>query len=97
MADTDKKMQKVNVGLQVNLIVNSLCIYMFVALVLFMAPAAFAKGDIIQFRADAPSQHVVVKGDTLWDISETFLSDPWLWHKCLRSHPQSKRSPWATV
>jgi LysM repeat protein len=88
MADTDKKMQKVNVGLQVNLIVNSLCICMFVALVLFMAPAAFAKGDIIQFRADAPSQHVVVKGDTLWDISETFLSDPWLWPQVWQSNPE---------
>ena len=32
-----------------------------------------------QFRANAPDQHVVVKGDTLWDISGRFLEHPWCW------------------
>src|SRR5471030_663057 len=31
------------------------------------------------FRADAPDQHLVVKGDTLWDISGKFLDKPWCW------------------
>jgi hypothetical protein len=61
---------------------------MFIGLLLFMAPAAFAKGDIIQFRTDAPSEHVVVKGDTLWDISEAFLFDPWLWPEVWRANPE---------
>ena len=61
---------------------------MFVALLMFMAPAAFAKGDTTQFRTDAPSQHVVVKGDTLWDISEAFLSDPWLWPQAWQANPE---------
>jgi len=26
-----------------------------------------------------PEKHIVVKGDTLWDISAKFLRDPWLW------------------
>ncbi len=26
-----------------------------------------------------PDQHVVVRGDTLWDISAMFLRDPWYW------------------
>jgi hypothetical protein len=32
-----------------------------------------------QLRSDAPDKHVVVKGDTLWDISAKFFKDPWKW------------------
>ncbi len=30
------------------------------------------------FAAD-PIRHTIVKGDTLWDIAETYLDSPWLW------------------
>lgn len=32
-----------------------------------------------EFLANAPDHHVVVRGDTLWDISERFLQNPWCW------------------
>ena len=32
-----------------------------------------------ELRSDAPDRHVVVKGDTLWDISGKFFKDPWKW------------------
>jgi len=32
-----------------------------------------------QFRADAPDQHAVVRGDTLWGIAGMFLQYPWCW------------------
>lgn len=35
----------------------------------------------IQLNKNHPDRHVVVKGDTLWDISAKFLQDPWLWPK----------------
>jgi len=35
--------------------------------------------DEIRLQEQAPDRHVVVKGDTLWDISEKFLKDPWKW------------------
>lgn len=33
----------------------------------------------VPLAADAPERYVVRKGDTLWDISATFLRDPWYW------------------
>ncbi len=33
----------------------------------------------VELKPDHPETYVVVKGDTLWDISSTFLQDPWLW------------------
>ncbi|WP_343732731.1 LysM domain-containing protein [Duganella sp.] len=47
---------------------------------LFAAASAAAAAPLkCEFRPDAPDQHVVVKGDTLWDISATFLQKPWCW------------------
>ncbi len=33
----------------------------------------------IKLNPDHPDQYVVVKGDTLWDISGNFLQNPWQW------------------
>ncbi len=38
---------------------------------------AFA-GDL-SLREDAPLRYTVKKGDTLWDIAQHFLRDPWQW------------------
>ena len=44
--------------------------------------------DEVQLRADYPDQHQVVKGDTLWDISNTFLNTPWMWPEIWHVNPQ---------
>jgi hypothetical protein len=42
----------------------------------------------LKLNDDAPKTHVVVKGDTLWDISAIFLKQPWLWPKLWRFNPE---------
>ncbi len=47
-----------------------------------------ATGDEITIRPDAPERYIVVKGDTLWDISKHFLNDPWLWPEVWQLNPE---------
>jgi nucleoid-associated protein YgaU len=51
-----------------------------------LATAAFA--DQVVLKDGHPDRHVVVKGDTLWDISAQFLDSPWLWPEIWYVNPQ---------
>ncbi|MEE2024462.1 LysM peptidoglycan-binding domain-containing protein [Alkalimonas mucilaginosa] len=58
-------------------------------LVLFaLCFAAIATADELKVREDAPERYVVKKGDTLWDISAIYLSQPWRWPQLWRMNPQ---------
>lgn len=46
-----------------------------------------------KFKANAPDQHVVVKGDTLWDISGKFLEAPWCWPQVWGLNKDQIRNP----
>ena len=53
-----------------------------ISLICFLLPilAFAAQPDTRpELRSHAPDRHVVVKGDTLWDISGKFFKDPWKW------------------
>ena len=57
------------------------------------AQAAPAAGLACAFRPNAPDQHTVVKGDTLWDISGTFLERPWCWPQVWGMNREEIRNP----
>ncbi len=42
----------------------------------------------VTLNPDHPDRYVVVKGDTLWDISERFLNEPWRWPDVWQVNPQ---------
>ena len=48
------------------------------AAVSFVSVAPWAS-DVLSLKDGHPQTYVVMKGDTLWDISAIFLNDPWLW------------------
>lgn len=52
-----------------------------------------AVADVLKIREDAPERHVVVKGDTLWDISARFFSDPWKWPEIWAMNKESIKDP----
>jgi len=52
-----------------------------------------AWADQVRLQDNAPDQHVVVKGDTLWDISETFLKDPWQWPNVWKLNRDEIKNP----
>ena len=49
--------------------------YLLMAGLMFLTASASA----LQLKPDAPQRYVVVKGDTLWDISGRFIGNPWEW------------------
>ncbi len=58
-------------------IISLIC---FLLPILAIAAEPENRSDISSnIRSDAPDRHVVVPGDTLWDISGKFFKDPWKW------------------
>ncbi|MDN2657493.1 LysM domain-containing protein [Cobetia sp. 14N.309.X.WAT.E.A4] len=54
------------------------------------ASAGTSLAQAATVRDDVPTTYVVVRGDTLWDISGRFLREPWLWPEVWRANPQIK-------
>lgn len=65
-------------------------LYGFVGACLIWAGVAAAEenADRIQLQDGHPTEYVVVKGDTLWDISGRFLKSPWRWPEVWGVNPQ---------
>ncbi len=52
------------------------------------------EGPIVVHSGPTPDLHVVRKGDTLWDISTYYFSDPWQWPKVWSYNPTITNPHW---
>lgn len=64
-----------------------------VAALFACAAAGPVQAATCEFRPNAPDQHLVVRGDTLWDISGKFLEHPWCWPQVWGMNQDQIRNP----
>jgi hypothetical protein len=53
-----------------------------------VAEPAPTPAPVVELKTNYPEKYVVVKGDTLWDISARFLKNPWQWPQLWQFNPQ---------
>jgi len=68
---------------KVRLMLNKI---VFVLSLLTLSPVLWAQS--VQVNPDHPEQYVIQRGDTLWDISSRFLSEPWRWPEIWQVNPE---------
>jgi len=65
--------------------------HLVVSIALLLATPTLA--DTLKLQENAPDSYVVVKGDTLWDISGRFLKDPWRWPQIWNLNRDQVKNP----
>ena len=64
----------------------------FALIVAVVAPQPAISETENLLNETAPKQYRVVEGDTLWDISDLFLRDPWMWPEIWHANQQIANS-----
>lgn len=70
-------------------------LFFLVAITLVLPPATglAAAEKVCHFADDAPEQHQVVRGDTLWGLASRFLRDPWCWPRVWADNRDAVTNP----
>ncbi|MFT5644164.1 MAG: nucleoid-associated protein YgaU, partial [Janthinobacterium sp.] len=74
-------------------VATRLVIVVFFSNLVAAAAQAQVADNSCAFLPNAPSQHLVVKRDTLWDISGKFLAHPWCWGRVWGMNREEIRNP----
>ncbi len=63
------------------------------ALILAVTASCALATEPLQLVDNPPDRHIVVKGDTLWDISGKFLKQPWRWPEIWQMNKEQIKNP----
>lgn len=67
--------------------------HVIITLLVLTGLNSHAFADEIKLQKNHPDRYVVVKGDTLWDISGKFLKDPWQWPQVWKMNRAEIKNP----
>lgn len=63
------------------------------ALILAVTASCAFAAEPLTLVDNPPDRHIVVRGDTLWDISEKFLKQPWRWPEIWQMNKAEIKNP----
>jgi hypothetical protein len=76
-----------------NQMIRNLFVLVLTIFGIFSVSSANAADSTLKLAATVPNQYVVVRGDTLWDISARFLQEPWRWPEIWRMNQAQIKNP----
>ncbi len=71
----------------------SALLLVFSSLALVCPPAWSEPAAPLELAENAPDRHIVVRGDTLWDIAAKFLKEPYRWPEIWRLNQEEIKNP----